>query len=299
MRCLDGRLVGVAGAQGGAGLPLAEGKGMASMFEAAGRVAQPPDLDCATVSSPAEGGTANIEAQPGTASAPPRAPQQKHHTSQHDAHKTTYTLLGRQRSTPNMATTPFEITKVALQGQHIRLEPYVDTLKEEVRAALDCDAPAWDLFAISGQGPHFEALWQNFNKAMAAGTWMAYAIRRLSDQRIVGTSSFLNIKPERQCAEIGATFLHPDVRSGVVNPEAKLLMLQHAFACGARRVELITDARNLRSQAAIAKLGAVKEGVMRRDRITWTGHIRDSVLYAITDLDWPDVQARLTERIRS
>ncbi len=74
-------------------------------------------------------------------------------------------------------------------------------------------------------------------------------------------------------------------------------MLQHAFLGGARRVELVTDLRNTRSQAAIAKLGAVREGVLRRDRVTWTGHIRDSVLFAITDLDWPAVQAGLKTRL--
>src|SRR3546814_8361682 len=77
--------------------------------------------------------------------------------------------------------------------------------------------------------------------------------------------------------EIGATFLHPSVRSGYVNPDAKKLMLAHAFASGARRVELLTDLRNAWSQAAIAKLGAIREGVLRRDRKTWTGHIRDPV----------------------
>jgi N-acetyltransferase len=74
-------------------------------------------------------------------------------------------------------------------------------------------------------------------------------------------------------------------------------MLAHAFACGARRVELLTDLRNVRSQAAIAKLGAVREGVLRRERVTWTGHVRDSVLFAVTDLDWPDVRARLERRL--
>ena len=78
------------------------------------------------------------------------------------------------------------------------------------------------------------------------------------------------------------------------NAESKLLMLRHAFRSGARRVEPVTDLRNTRRQAAIAKLGAVREGVMRRDRITWTGHVRDSVLFAITDLDWVDVRANLT-----
>lgn len=184
-----------------------------------------------------------------------------------------------------------------LEGHGIRLEPYAPHLKEALRPVLDCDPQAWDVFAHSGQGPHFEHWWASFTRSMAQGTWVAYAIRRLSDEQLVGTSSFLNIKPDRQCVEIGATFLHPDVRGGSVNPAAKLLMLQHAFASGARRVELLTDLRNVRSQAAIAKLGAVREGVLRRDRITWTGHIRDSVLFAITDLDWPEVRVKLTARL--
>jgi len=91
--------------------------------------------------------------------------------------------------------------------------------------------------------------------------------------------------------------LHPDVRSSYVNPEAKLLMLENAFLCGARRVELLTDLRNVRSQAAITKLGAIREGVLRRDRVTWTGHIRDSVLFSITDLEWPSVQQNLMTRL--
>lgn len=193
--------------------------------------------------------------------------------------------------------TPLKLPAGPLQGHFVRLEPYSEDVKAGVRQALDCDAPAWQLFAISGQGEHFDAWWANIHQAVQAGTWIAYAIRDLASDRIVGTTSFLNIKPERQCAEIGATFLHPDARAGHVNPEAKLLMLQHAFDHGARRVELLTDLRNLRSQAAIAKLGAVREGVLRRERITWTGHVRDSVLFAVTDLDWPAVQERLQARL--
>jgi RimJ/RimL family protein N-acetyltransferase len=190
-----------------------------------------------------------------------------------------------------------KLESVPLLGSFVRLEPYEEALKTEVRAALDCDSEAWDLFAISGQGDHFENWWSNIVRQVSAGQWIAYAIRDLSDNKIVGTTSFLNIKPERQCVEIGATFLHPDVRSSYVNPESKLLMLQYAFLRGVRRVELLTDLRNTRSQAAIAKLGAVREGVLRRDRITWTGHVRDSVLFSITDLDWPGVQGKLKARL--
>lgn len=194
-------------------------------------------------------------------------------------------------------TPAFALENVALEGHFVRLEPYEEALKAAVGSALNCDAAAWDLFAMSGHGEHFEKWWSDLNEQIARGNWIAYAIRDRKTQAVVGTSSFLNIKKERQTVEIGATFLHPDVRSGYVNAESKLLMLQHAFASGARRVELLTDARNARSQAAIAKLGAVREGVLRRDRITWTGHVRDSVLFAITDLEWPEVRTRLEYRL--
>jgi N-acetyltransferase len=192
-----------------------------------------------------------------------------------------------------------QLSVAPLGGRFIELEPYTDSLREEVRQALDCDAEAWNLFSFSGQGVHFASWWQRLTDAMARGEWIAYAVRDRSDGRVVGTTSFLNIKRERQCVEIGATFYSPRARSTYVNPEAKLLMLSHAFSCGARRVELLTDARNVRSQAAIAKLGAVREGVLRRDRITWTGHVRDTVLYSVTDLDWPEVRARLSARVTS
>jgi len=199
------------------------------------------------------------------------------------------------------ATTPapLNLPHLPLQGCGIRLLPYAPALYEPVRQALDCDADGWDLFAVSAQGEHFASWWANIARDTQAGTWQAYAIVDDASGQVVGTSSFLNIKPARQSAEIGGTFLHPSVRATHVNPAAKLLMLQHAFDHGARRIELLTDGRNVRSQAAIAKLGAVREGVLRRDRITWTGHIRDSVVYGITDLDWPDVAQRLQTRLQT
>lgn len=182
-------------------------------------------------------------------------------------------------------------------GSVIRLEPYAPALREELRAALDCDSAAWDLFALSGQGIHFDAWWTDLTAGLEAGTWIPFAVRH-SDERIVGTTSFLNIRPDRQVVEIGATFYCPEARGTAVNPEAKLLMLEHAFQGGARRVELVTDARNARSRAAIKKLGAVEEGTLRRDRVTWTGHVRDSVMFSVTDLDWPAVRSRLLARLR-
>jgi RimJ/RimL family protein N-acetyltransferase len=186
---------------------------------------------------------------------------------------------------------------IPLHGRHVRLEPYTEALREPVRAALDCDPDAWRLFALNGQGDGFDGFWRSLNDQVAQGGWIAYAIRAVATGAVVGTTSFLDIRPTRQTVEIGGTFIHPDARSTLVNAEAKYLMLAHAFASGMRRVELLTDARNVRSQAAIAKLGAVREGVLRRERVTWTGHVRDSVLFAVTDLDWPGVRARLARRL--
>lgn len=198
-----------------------------------------------------------------------------------------------------MTPASFVLEAGLLAGRFIELQPYCEAIKADVRRALDCDSEAWNLFSLSGQGEHFESWWSRLTGSMDRGQWIPYAIRRRSDGEVLGTSSFINIRPERQTVEIGGTFLSPAARSSYVNPESKLLMLEYAFARGARRIELLTDSRNARSQAAIAKLGATREGVLRRDRVTWTGHVRDTVLYSITDLDWPDVRARLRERVDS
>ncbi len=140
---------------------------------------------------------------------------------------------------------------------------------------------------------------------MGARAWPAwrracvapYAVRRLSDGQVLGRVAFMNLRLADNGLEIGGTFYRPEARGGPVNPECKLLMLAHAFANGAMRVEIRTDVRNLRSQAAIAKLGAVREGVLRKHAVTWTGHVRDTVVFSITDDEWPAVRARLETRL--
>src|SRR5581483_2621586 len=117
--------------------------------------------------------------------------------------------------------------------------------------------------------------------------------------RTVGWSAYrLTLQPGQSTVVwIGATFLRPDVRASFVNPETKLLMLGHAFNSGAVRVQFTVDARNERSQAAVAKLGAVREGILRRDTRTWTGHLRDTVVFSILDSEWPAVKLRLEQRL--
>lgn len=183
-----------------------------------------------------------------------------------------------------------------LEGHFVRLEPFEPRLKEEVRVAIDCDPEVWAIMPINPTGMGFEEYWAAACGA-PIGERMAYAIRRLSNKTVVGMSSYYTSLVSQRGIEIGTSFVRPDVRGSAVNPESKLLMLSHAFASGAVRVQFRVDTRNVRSQAAVQKLGAVKEGILRRDRLTWTGYIRDTVYFSILDNEWPAVKARLEERL--
>lgn len=187
---------------------------------------------------------------------------------------------------------------VPLAGRFLRLQPFAPDLKAEVRAAVDCDPDTWAIMPVNPMGDGFDAYWSAACGA-PLGERMAYAIRRCSDDRVIGMSTYYTGLQSQGGVEIGTSFLHPDVRGSAANPEAKLLMLDHAFDCGAVRVQFRVDTRNQRSQAAVAKLGAVREGVLRQDRLTWTGYIRDTVVYSILAREWPPLKARLEARVDS
>lgn len=184
-----------------------------------------------------------------------------------------------------------------LTGRCVRLEPYAPELRAEVRAALDQDAEAWAIMSVTAYGEGFETWWSTAMRDLAAGRRIPYAVRRLSDGRVVGTSSFWEPSATHRGVEIGYTFFEPAARSGVVNPASKLVMLKTAFEAGALRVQFTVDTRNARSQAAVLKLGAVKEGVLRKHKVTHTGYVRDSAVFSVTDAEWPQVRRGLEARL--
>lgn len=190
-----------------------------------------------------------------------------------------------------------ELAAVPLENRFVRLDPIAPDMEAEVRAALDCDAASWDIMVGAAYGPHFDGWWRSALNAMEQGTRIAWAVRRASDGAVVGTTSLYEIRPDYRRCEIGSTFYRPEARGGPVNPSCKRLLLGHAFDAGAVRVEIITDAINPGSQAAIRKLGARDEGVLRKHKITWKGRIRDTAQFAILDEDWPDVRSRLDARL--
>ena len=189
------------------------------------------------------------------------------------------------------------IEPLVLKNRWVRLEPFAPGLKAAVRDALNVDEAAWSIMVSTAYGEPFDGWWDGFIERFEAGRDTPYAVRRLEDGHIVGTSSLHDLFPQHRRVELGSTFFRPDARGGVVNPASKRLLLQHAFDSGVVRVEIITDGINTRSQAAIAKLGAVREGVLRRHKITHTGRVRDTVMFSITDEDWPAVRGRLDARL--
>jgi RimJ/RimL family protein N-acetyltransferase len=183
-----------------------------------------------------------------------------------------------------------------LVGRTVRLEPLDEAVREALRPVAQ-DEYIWTTSLTHALGPSFDTWFDEALAERASGRRIPFAVR-LADGRLVGSSSYLDVTPAHQRVEIGATWYHPEVWGSAVNPECKLLLLAHAFdVMQVNRVALVTDALNLRSQAAIAKLGAVREGVLRADRITQGGRVRDSVVFSILAPEWPAVRRRLEQRL--
>lgn len=153
--------------------------------------------------------------------------------------------------------------------------------REQLREACSEDPDIWDIYYISYAPEHFD---ESFD-ALLERPWVPFAL--YDRGAFAGLSCYLNIDESRQTLEIGSTYYRPAHRGTGFNRRCKEMMLGRAFDLGFRRVEFRVDRRNARSQSAMKSLGAVREGVLRADRITWTGHVRDTVLFAILKDEWP------------
>ena len=180
------------------------------------------------------------------------------------------------------AVDAFECLGSAMVRDEVRLEPLAETHREALKAACAEDLDIWPIYATSFDPDHFDA---SFDLIMSLKRWRRFAL--FSGERLVGISCFIGIDPQRGALEIGNTYYTPAMRGTGFNRIVKDLMIRRAIDCGMRRIEFKVDIRNGRSQAAMAKLGATREGVIRADRITWTGHVRDTVLFSILASEWP------------
>jgi RimJ/RimL family protein N-acetyltransferase len=169
-----------------------------------------------------------------------------------------------------------------MNGDGCRAELFDEQHREPLRAACAEDGEIWQIYANNFGPDGFDKSIDRYTSNPNNRTFVLF-----EGDELAGMSSFLGIDEGRQVLEIGGTYYRPHFRGTGFNRRVKDMMLRRAFDCGIRRVEFRVDRRNARSQAAMKKLGAVREGVLRADRITWTGHVRDTVLFAILKDEWP------------
>ncbi len=166
-------------------------------------------------------------------------------------------------------------------GDDCRAELFTEEHRDPLKSACAEDGDIWQLYANHFGPDGFDASIDLYVSNPRNRTFVLF-----DGQELAGMSSFLGIDEGRGVLEIGGTYYRPHLRGTGFNRRNKTMMLERAFSSGFRRVEFRVDRRNARSQAAMKKLGAVREGVMRADRITWTGHVRDTVLFAILKHEW-------------
>ncbi|WP_322963592.1 GNAT family N-acetyltransferase [Sphingomonas fuzhouensis] len=180
-----------------------------------------------------------------------------------------------------------------LVGRHVTLRPFVEAdMPALVEAAREGDL--WDIF------------YANVSMMKVPERWLAAALKERDVGRallftvetpegeVVGTTRYMRIAPQHRRLEIGGTFYATRVQRTGVNTEAKRMLLAHAFeVMECQAIQIRTDALNKRSQAAIERLGAKKDGVLRGHQVMADGRIRDSVVYSIIDREWPGVRANL------
>ncbi|WP_091740856.1 GNAT family N-acetyltransferase [Phenylobacterium immobile] len=189
-----------------------------------------------------------------------------------------------------------QLEQQVLEDAFVRLEALGEQHRDDLYEACSADDEVWKtLYPISWDPDHFDATWAAFAATQASGQSMNYAV--VAEGRCVGLTCFMQLSPANGSVEIGGTYYRPEVRGGPVNPAAKRLLLDSAFAAGARRVRLNVDAINARSRAAVLKLGATQEGILRQDRVCWTGRVRDTVVFSILAEEWPAVRDGLEARL--
>jgi len=180
-----------------------------------------------------------------------------------------------------------------LTGRHVRLRPFVEA-----------DLPA--LVEAAREGELWNIFYANVSMMKTPERWLAAALKERDvgrallftvetpDGAVVGTTRYMRMAPQHRRLEIGGTFYATRVQRTGVNTEAKRMLLAHAFeVMECQAIQIRTDSLNKRSQAAIERLGAKKDGVLRGHQVMADGRIRDSIVYSIIDREWPGVRANL------
>jgi len=192
------------------------------------------------------------------------------------------------------------LAPVTLIGEHVRLVPLrMDHL--DALTAIGLDPGLWQVTVSLVRTRDEMSRWISEALAdQAAGSALPFVTTLATDGTVVGATRFGSWVPAHRRVEIGWTWVARQWQRSAVNTEAKLLMLRHAFeVLGCHRVELKTDVLNERSQQAMLRIGATREGVLRRHIVTDSGRVRDTVYFSIIAEEWPEVEAGLIARLRT
>jgi len=191
------------------------------------------------------------------------------------------------------------VTPVTLIGKYVRLEPMTEAHVSDL-AEIGVGMDFWD-FMVYGRMDTVEDMrvWvREILSRAEKGTDLPFVAIHLESGRVAGATRYLNIMPNDRGLEVGGTWYGLDFQRTTVNTESKYLLLTHAFeVLGCIRVQIKTDSLNLRSQKAIERIGAIKEGVLRNHMILPNGRVRHSVYYSILDTEWGNVKKRLAEML--
>lgn len=186
------------------------------------------------------------------------------------------------------------VVPVTLEGSVVRLEPLRRSHHPGLcEVGLDPELWTWTNIGIATPEEMTDYI-RGALSAQAAGTALPFTTILRESGRVMGGTRFMNIERTHRRVEIGFTWIGREWQRTAVNTEAKYLMLRHAFETwNCIRVELKTDVLNRKSRAAIQRIGAIEEGVLRRHMITSSGRVRDTVYYSILDSEWSRVKTDL------
>lgn len=191
------------------------------------------------------------------------------------------------------------LSPITLTGRQARLEPLAEQhFSSLVRHGADAEIWRWMPTLRDDPRESVKVWFDNALANAAKGTVLPWAIIEVASGEAVGGTTYLDIAMADKRVEIGSTWHAKATWRTAINTECKYLLLCHAFeTLGCNRVQLKTDQRNLRSQAAIARLGAVREGVLRAQMVMPDGWIRDTVMFSIIKAEWPAVKAGLEAKL--
>ena len=187
---------------------------------------------------------------------------------------------------------------VTLRSQHVNLEPLDQRHSDDLTDAVK-DGALWTLWYTSVPAPEgMQAEIERRLTLQAAGTMLPFAVIDNTSGRAVGMTTYMNVDAANRRVEIGSTWTAARMQRGPFNTECKLLLLGHAFeSLDCIAVEFRTHFFNQQSRAAIARLGAKQDGILRNHQVAPNGTMRDTVVFSIINSEWPTVKAHLTYQL--